>query len=194
MDELICAESSKRARLSLHAKVPADQFIRIFGLGEFVDDMNDGLLNAVVVADASRALLLASLKVLAECNDALEEQSVSSLDLSFAFMAYAEFFDRKRNQELYAHLLSLTDKNGQLSAVRSAPLPHGVSWPRRGARYNKMVHSIGTKNVYLSDPERFETAKARELELVESAVAVLARKGQLNSFESACSVVTEAGC
>jgi hypothetical protein len=195
MSESISIVSNKQALLGLHAKVPAEQFVRMLGLTDFVDDMKDGSLTSVLVADASRAPLLASLKVMNECNSALGQQAVNSLDLSFAFMAYSQFFVREREKELFAHLHGLTDANGQLAPiVVRAPSSHTVSTRPPGVRYNKSAfQNIRFGNQGKSDHERFEAAKAREIELVELVLLALTKKRESNALGSACPVVVEAG-
>lgn len=76
----------------------------LYGPAGFMEAMKSGSLKAVIVANESRAPLPASFKAMGERNDALEGQAFNPLDLAFAFMVYAEFFDRKRNKELFAHL------------------------------------------------------------------------------------------
>ncbi len=103
--------SSRELDLNHFAPVPPPAVIvdpradaGLYGPNGFMAALKEGKLKAIVLANESRSPLPPSLKALGAANAALGDRAFGAVDLAFSFMAYAEFFERKRNQELFAHL------------------------------------------------------------------------------------------
>ena len=103
--------SSRELDLNHFAPVPPPPVIvdpradaGLYGPSGFMEAMKSGKLKAVISSNESRAPLIPSFKAMGERNAALGDQAFAPLDLALSFMAYAEFFDRKRNEDIFQHL------------------------------------------------------------------------------------------
>lgn len=104
-------KSSRELDLNYFAPIPPPPIIidpradaGLYGPNGFMEAMKADVVRGVVEANQSRTQLPPSCQMMGGKNSTLEGQAFGTLDLGLAFMAYAEFFERKRNSDLFAHL------------------------------------------------------------------------------------------